>query len=502
MFAAIYIPNFLLQVRLGNAFEAQPAALLESPHSGNDNKARIIALNQAALQSEVDPGMTAAMGQARCGDLLLFHREPEIEEAGQEKLLQLAMGCTPDFENTSPGICLMDLGGANAGEGWEFGWDLIEELALDQQLRGQVGFASTPDLALLVAKQADPVRSIITNEGDEFLLRLPIEALDAPADLMMVLTLWGISTVGEFLALPQDEIAERLGPDALDLWERTSGKKSRLLRLFRTPSDFSQTTEFDYEMETLEPLLFVIRRLLETICARLSAVWMAAGEIHLQLKLSNGKDYRRDFKVPDPCCNVDLLFQMLHAHLENFVAKAAITGLQIKAIPARPTRSQFHLFESGLKDPNRFAETLARLEGLLGSGRVGIPEKLDSHKPDSVRAAPFLEKCTPSVLAVNHDGVSTGLPIGLPLRRFRPPIFANVTISPYRKRPTEIRSPVIQGKIRDLRGPWIVSGQWWGAYWFRTEWDIEVADSKSRKSGLYRLVREGKNDWKLDGVYG
>lgn len=497
MFAVIYIPDFFLQAQLRDPHDTKPTALVKTAKKSNDSKARIMALNQAARDLQVETGMTAAQGQARCGELRILHPSEEAEAEAQRILLELSVSCSRDFEETGLGICTLDLMGTRCGDEWELGWKLVEELAKTSSLRAQIGFAETPDLALMVAQQADPVRSIAGESDDEFLQQLPIEALNPPPDITMVLTLWGIHTIGDFLALPQGDVAERLGPDALDLWERVSGKKSRLLRLVRPPEDFSQTVDFDHEVDTLEPLLFMMRRVLETICARLAAAWLTAGEIRLALHFARGGGYERAFRVPDPTTEVELLFRMLHAHLEDFEAKAPIITVRLEALPARGAKRQFHLFESGLRDPNRFAETLARLEGLLGSERVGIPEMLDCHRPDAFRMRPFQEAITDQ--KSNAPKPEKSFRLGLPLRRFRPPIFANVAVSSTDQRPIQISSVRVKGAIADCRGPWAISGDWWAkeSRWSRKEWDVEMAGG-----GLYRLACEGKDEWKVEGIYG
>lgn len=496
MFAAIYIPNFQLQAQLRNPHEPKPVALAESS-PGRDGKTRIVALNDAARTMKIEIGMTAAQGQARFGDLIVLHRSQKLEQEAQEILLRLANSWTPDFEDTGPGVSTLDLVRDRCGDEWELGWEAVEHLAEKHSLRARVGFAETPDLALLVAKRADPVRSIFGNNGDDFLMDLPVEALDPPPDIAMVLTLWGINTVRDFLALPEDEITGRFGSDSRDLRDLVSGKKSRLLRLVRPPKDFSLTTEFDHEMETLEPLLFTMRRILETICTRLSKAWLCAGEIHLQLYFSRGTNYQRIFRVPDPTADVELLFRILHAHLEDFTAKSPITALRLEAKPARPLRQQLHLFESGLRDPNRFAETLARLEALLGSENVGTPAQSNTHRPDSFRMLPFHEI---------KNNASPPPRIGLPLRRFRPSVFVEVTLCSEHRHPLKIHSVAIAGLVRDYRGPWSFSGEWWRGKndskprWSRVEWDIEISNRNG--GGLYLLVQEKGNDWKLEGVYG
>jgi len=357
MFAVIFLPEFYLQARLRNlphllaAAKAKPIALLElTEGNGDDGKARILATTDLAREMGVESGMTAAQGQARCGELILLNRSADDETAAQGILTKLAVRQTPDFEETAPGACTLNLIGAPHWNGrqntpygreWDAAWELVEELAApEHSLRGQIGIAGNPDLARLIAKLADPVRSV--GVGDEnalrdFLAPLPLAALEPPPDLAMVLALWGISTVGDFLALPKKDLAERIGAGAIDLWETVQGKKSRLLRLTRPPTDFSQVMELDHEIQNLEPLLLVIRRVLETICTRLATARLVAGDLHLRLDLSNEKNYQRSFRVQNPTCDVEVLFGMLHAHLENFNAAAPVIGLGMSIAPTRAT---------------------------------------------------------------------------------------------------------------------------------------------------------------------
>src|SRR5207247_3820915 len=107
----------------------------------------------------------------------------------------------------------------------------------------------------------------------------------------------------------------------------------------------------------------------------------------------------RAFEIPQPTNDVDLLFRMLHTHLENFKSEHPITAVALIAQPIRPTKEQFGLFETTLRNPSQLSETLARLIALLGGDRVGTPVLEETHRPDAFRLEPFtwaVESAVPS----------------------------------------------------------------------------------------------------------
>ena len=89
-----------------------------------------------------------------------------------------------------------------------------------------------------------------------------------------------------------------------------------------------------------------------------------------------------------PTSNVETLFRMLHTHLETLRTEHPIVALELSAMPGRAINHQFGLFESVLRDPNHFHETLARLTALVGAERIGTPVNEESYKPDAFRMEP------------------------------------------------------------------------------------------------------------------
>lgn len=373
-------------------------------------------------------------------------------------------------------------------------------------------------------------------------------------EILGILYKWGIHALGELAALDKEELRNRLGTEAVRLWERANGTATRLLKFVQPPETFDESFEFDHEIETAEPLLFILRRFLEQLSLRLSSIYLVVRELTLTITFANSRQvryetdssdwrdepalagkqtnasaartYERIFKIPQPTNDVDLLFRMLQTHLENFKSEHPIVAVALSAEPSRPTSQQFGLFETALRNPQQLYETLARLAALVGNDRVGTPILEETHRPDAFRMERFSwsPRCEPhrhwtGTIAAD-TAASTGNPGETPLsgattkidfgghrpplqkegkcaiapalRRFRPPARTSVFVSDQRY----LQSDKVRGQIIKQSGPFLLSGNWWDEKaWARAEWDMQLEDGE--------LVRahEASDTWKLDGVY-
>ena len=509
MYAVLHLPNFGLQSRLRDDPDAatQPAALLdESTDAGRSRKDRyrVIQLNRAAREAGVEPGMTVPQGLARCARLRTFTRDPAREQSARDALLFHASGLSPRVEDTAPGLCTIDLQGRDVTP------DALHELARRSRaalarlnLQARIGIAPNPDLAALVARCARPIRLLESDRRKiaAFLSPLPLTVLEWNPDALRVLQGWGITTLGRFTDLPANELTVRLGGGIRILHELARGGRDRPLRLHEPAMDLAEAAEMEHPIERLEGLIFLLNRFLEQLALRLEEVYLVAESMTLRLRLENGAVFEREFRIPDPTRDTRLLLRTLHTFLESFTTESPVIGISLVARPARAVERQLDLFQSDLRDPNQFAETLARLHALLGSHRVGSPVVSPGHRPDAVTTAPFQPEATPRrpAGAAPSPTVPEAPRFGPALRRFRPPLLIEVQVrrQAHRERLIHIRSGELSGRVEASKGPWKQSGNWWDAAteWSREEWDVQLAHGP-----LLRIARENEV-WLLDGVY-
>jgi protein ImuB len=334
--------------------------------------------------------------------------------------------------------------------------------------------------------------------------------------ILSILHQWGIHTLGQLATLSRDDLVARLGARAIELWERANGRAERILKLVSPPESLIESFEFENEIETIEPLLFILRRFLQQLATRLNAIYLVAKELRLRLTFADKSDYERIFKIPEPTNNEDILFRMLHTHLENFTSKHPMVAVELEAQPSRSVRQQFGLFETALRDPMQLHETLARLVGLLGADRVGTPVLEETHRPDAFRMKPFVwnlsadpgrgrempmrnEKVTPRDPSTPlRSAQDDSLPI--PLRRFRKRTKATMLLE--YNRPAHVRAAAVRagltidGATVAQEGPFPLSGNWWDERaWARVEWDVEIEN---------RIIARcycDQDGWVIDGIY-
>lgn len=493
MFAAIYIPDFALQCVLRQEPELRACAVAVVD---GELPARVRQMTPAARAQGVTAGMTTTQALGRCGDLLFRTVGGSLLDPAQALLLQGAENFSPWLEATGEGVVTLEWRGQFEPQRAE---EIVRQLA-QCDFAAQVGMAVTPDLALLAAHAGTPVR--LVEQAREFLATLPVEvlAVDGAAQrteavaaevqaaregVFQLLHRWGIRTLGAFAALPREQVVARLGGLAGELWDRAAGRADRPLRLVRAPEIFAEAIELEHEVETLEPLFFLLRRFIEQLATRLEAAYRVVATLELRLTFREGAAYVREFRIPAPTRDVEVLFRVLSTHLESVHAEAPIIGVALSARPARQEHKQFQLFESGLRDPNKFFETLARLHALLGNDRVGTPVIEDTFRPDAFHLeTPRFDETLASTASV---------PPGPPLQRYRPPLPADVQV--LKGRPAHVFSEKAFGEVVDCRGPWLGSGEWWTeSAWERSEWDVQVGGT------CYRLTQHD-GAWFLDGAY-
>jgi protein ImuB len=348
-------------------------------------------------------------------------------------------------------------------------------------------------------------------------------------DLLATFRRWGLRTLGDLAALPADDIAARLGSRETE-WQRLArGEDLRPLVPAAPEERFEQSLDLEWPIAELEPLSFVLGRLMEPLEAHLEQRDRGAAVLHVRLHLikTDGPTrevHERSLQLPVPMRDARTLRTLALLDLESNPPAAAIDRVTVAVDPTPARIVQFSLLTRPLPSPEQLSTLMARLHALMGEARCGSPATVDSWEPGAFAMNPFMPpdvnarhpRCDTRRSRDAEVNASSAMSVGdeqaappiAALRRFRRPVPVRVHVNQGRPSSVSImRGGLSGGAVHACAGPWRTSGAWWESVdpgsrlprpkpWDRDEWDVALAGGPT-----YRLFRERHSDkWFLEGV--
>jgi protein ImuB len=514
-FGCVYVPDFPVQAALRNgrsvSTEERPVAVLDGP----DSLLKVSACNEPARKAGIRIGMTKIQAEA-CPGISLRRRIAESENMAQQALIDYGFKFSFRVESTCPGTIIIDLTGTERllGSPQEIGKEIMDECGTSFDVN--IGMAANPDTAVHAARGFSKITVIALGEEASRLGRLPITVLQAEPEFLHTLESWGVRNFKALAALPTLPLSARLGQRGLHLQRLARGEVERELVPAEPLPLFQDSVELEEAVELLEPLGFVLNRLLEQLCQRLTARSLATDEVRLDLGLEVYPDqqlqadcsplaltplHQTKLKLPVPTQDAKVLVKLLQLDLAAHPPQAAVKKITVEALPARVRTTQTGLFQPLAPEPAKLEITLARLRAAVGEkdeqgrGRVGFPAVTDSHRPDSFQVVPSF-----SPAREQNELPGRRLATTLAMQVFRPPLPARVKLQG--AAPSTISFNGMRVQVTDASGPWRSGGAWWSkcGEWKREEWDIGlVSDGRAVVCRIFKDCLSGQ--WFVEGMY-
>lgn len=517
-FACLFVPDFPVQAVVRLELELQRKAV--AIFAGAPPLTKVFAMNQEARDRGVATGMTKVQAEGFSG-IAWRWRSVSQEATAYAALLDCAWTISPrieqgpkregqDFSDT----VVLDLAGCETLFGSS------EKIADDlRRVAGAVGFtanvsvAGNPSAAVTVAQGFAGTTVIPAGEEAVKIGSLSLEALHIPFEFVETLHRWGIHTCAEFARLSEIAIAERLGQAGLHWWWLAQGRDVHPLMTKDAPAIFEERMDLECSVDLLEPLLFILNRLLEQLCVRVRMHVLAIGEIKVTLTLepNNSRHKKalvhiRTIRLPVPTRDNKLLLKLLQLDLEAHPPSSSVIAVSMVAVPVKAHSQQFGLFLPLSPDPECLEITLARIQGMVGENRVGAPMLLDTHGPNGFQQMQFML----TEMKEKRKTIKERQPTVV-MRIYRPPLPATVEFR--EGKPTILGCEGVRRQILAFAGPWRRKGDWWSeTTWSREEWDMEIGTLNPRLqleqsrhdegTALYHVYKDlCRNRWFVEGIY-
>ncbi|GMV39617.1 MAG: hypothetical protein AMXMBFR64_13330 [Myxococcales bacterium] len=332
-------------------------------------------------------------------------------------------------------------------------------------------------------------------QGRAAVAALPVALLRAPAALVDQLRLVGVRTAGQLAALPRPSVLRRFGAAGERAWRIASGDDDRTLDAFHPDEPIVERAELESPCESLEPLAFVLKGLLDRAHARMAGRGVAALRLVLTLGLDGADDHEEEVTLARPLRAAPTLLAIARERLASVQLEAPVLQLSLRVAEAASFRGlQLDLLTPRETGVESLDELLARLTGAFGVDAVFAPSLADRWRPEGAWARGAFTGASPRA--------SRAAPRTRPPAR--PPASLPLALLP-------VPEPIVwdsrggRGLVRGARwqaveavlGPERLAGEWWGAPFDRDYWVVRLGDGA--RWWIFRDRQSG--EWRLHGVF-
>jgi protein ImuB len=483
--------------------ETSPFALTER----KDNAQRLYALNLAALDQGLAPGLTLADARARLPHLRVADAN---RRADHELLLALAAHCelyTPLTALDEPDGLVLDVTGCAHLFGGEAGL-----LSLACKNLAALGFsaraalAPTPDGARALARFSQG-GVFSPDEAALAVARLPIAALEVEEEHLIALSRAGLKAVGDLASRPSRAFAARFGADFPRKIERLLGREDLRITPLRPPPDCMVERHFAEPLAQSESIEAVLSDLIREAQAFLERRGQGGRLFEASFFRADGVVRRLSVETLRPTRDPKILALLFHEKLDS-LADPLDPGFGFDALRLAVPRAES--FDSAQGDlvaleareaERELGELLDRLTTRFGRARVLRFMQGDAHEPErQSRAVPLA-----AAAVETWPRPPEGEPPARPLTLFDPPQPVEVLALAPDGPPARFRWRRKMHEILRAEGPeriapdWSVFGMREPARdYYRVE-DVEGRRFWLFRRGLYEY--DDRPRWFLHGLF-
>lgn len=491
LWACIALPRLALDAVLRRVPDpSRPLALV----SGPAQLRQLHAVNAAAAEAGLKPGMRLSAAHALLSDVAMVDYDPASEARWQRFLAAWAYRHSSQVSAQWPGAIVLEVRASFR----LFGpWPRFEA-RLREELDGlgfshRIALAPTPRAARVFAGLRDGFA--VTSEGAmrEALARVPVRRAALPDNAGERLQRMGVRTLGDLRALPRDGLRRRFGVELLEHLDCLHGDADDPLQLYAPPDHFDGRIELGFEVESHQALLFPLRRLIADLATYLSA--RDGGVQRFTLRLEHEARHAlpsheadqvqqeavRFTEVPVGLLAAErdagLLFELTRNRLEQVALPAPVIGVRLLARELPPfVPAERDLFDTRPAQAVPWPQLRERLRARLGDEAVHRVAPSGDPRPERAWRR-----------AEAGEGGDAACATPAPPRPPRP-----AWLLP---RPVPLRDP----RLRIVSGPERLESGWWDGEDARR--DYYVLET-SRGQRAWAFAPPGERDgWMLHGWF-
>jgi DNA polymerase-4 len=280
-----------------------------------------------------------------------------------KRVMAILRRFTPLVEPVSIDEAFLDVTGTDAlwGPAVEVGRRIKRAIHDETQLTASVGVASTKLVAKIASDLRKPDGLVVVPAGEEaaFLRPLPISRLwGVGPQLGAALREYGVGTIGDLAALPEDLLARRFGKIGASLHFRALGIDDDPVADRDAAKSVSHEHTFDVDTSDRETIERTLLAMADGVAGRLREAGLKASTVSVKIRDSSFRTITRQRTLPSP---TDLTEPIWRTALE--LARPEIRGIRVRLLGVGTSNfmepAQLSLFGGGEGEARRRAATEA-----------------------------------------------------------------------------------------------------------------------------------------------
>ena len=454
--ACVELPAFPLQLLLKRhpGWTGRPVAVVDR----DKPQGVILQVNEEARAAGVRSGMRYSAGLSLAHTLHAGEVAPAEVERGVAAVAERLYRFSPDVEPSrdEPGVFWLNASGLSRLHASLARWarDIVASLRpCGFRAVVAVGFTRFGTQAIARTLACDEPVAVIRDPAGERVLagRVPLDRLGIAPALRDRLHKLGVRTVGAFLDLPPEGVRRRFGPEAQRLHRLAAGDLWAPLQPLRIPGPLVAHHDLDDPETDTVRLLFHIKRLLDRVLAGAATRHEALAELTLHLRLDRADAQTERIRPAAPTLDVVQIMNLVRLRVEALALEAGITAVCVTGRSTRVAAAQQGLFvERPSRDRAAAERALARVRAEFGDEAVVRARLVEAHLPEARFA---------------WEPAGT-VPAPVPREVACPPMVRRIHArAPAMELYPEPGGRLVHGgeagTVRELAGPYLVSGGWW-----------------------------------------
>lgn len=430
-------------------------------------QARLLWVNERARQLRILPGDRYATALSLSGEVRAGVVRSDEIAAAVHQITDRLRDFSPEVEPSveEPGVFWLDGNGLKRLFRSATAWarairDGLHELGFSARV--VVGFTRYGTYAIARSSAAEAVEPLVFEslaQEERAARAAGLDRLGLPPEQRDDLTKLGVTTLGDFLALPAGGLRERFHEPAARVHDLASGTAWTPLQPMPPAERLAAGIDLDFSDDDLPRLLFLLKQLLDPLLARLAARREGARELSLHLHLDPSAIRHEVIRPAQPARSAQPLLELVRLRLESSLpAKVEAMEAELIGVPLDFEQTQLFV-QAPRRDLDAANRALARLRAEFGAAAVTRARMCEGHLPEATFLWEPLERLDAGRGAAGETGREerSGASATLVRRILERPKALPAGLQTGGR---GLRSPHT-GPTAECAGPYVIAGGWW-----------------------------------------